>query len=1422
MATRTISTQLAIKGESDYKASISRINGELRTLQSALKLTESEFQLNANSMEALTAKGKVLDGLVDKQTEKVNKLQKALTEAQAAQKSYADRNQELNDKIKANNNALDEMDPKVVAAGKTWANQTKIVSDCEMKLEELRKTSGETGEEQDALRKKIEDAKNKIAEIEKEYGDAAISAGEFIAENKKLDAELKTNEQYLTAAQKGVTNWKGKLNNATIQLNDTNAKVKLNKQYMKEAENSADGCATSIDRFGNAVKESAEKSTDLRDALAAAGVIEALKKTADALMACVDASMEFESAMAGVSKTTDLSGAELAAMGDEIQDLATKIPATAVEIANVAEAAGQLGIAKEDLLDFSEVMINLGTSTNLSSEEAASALAKFANVVDMSADDYERLGSTIVGLGNNFATTEADIVSMATRLASTGEIVGLTEPQIMGIATALSSVGIEAEAGGSAISKLLKQFETMVATGSPALENFAAVAGMSAEEFAVAWGNDAVGALSAFIDGLGAVDAAGGSSVAVLDELGIKEVRLSNAVLSLASSNGILTKAMNTANNAWTENTALAKEAATRYETTESKLQMLANSAENVKIAVGDQLTPAIGELAETGVDVLNWVADFIEKNEAIIPVLSGVVAAVGAFSAAATVMAVAASGAGTALAAAASAALANPFVLAATAVAGLGVAIATMSANAESSVPDVEDLTTAADKLNTTMEESSATCDTTVENTMAAASVAERYIARLQELESAGLKTNDQQREYHDTLALLCQTVPELSGHIDLENDTIKGGTDALLANTEAWKQNAIAQAYQAELTALYEDYADVLIEAEKNSISLTKAQGDADAAAQGMEQTYDALLDALGMTDEQFKSHYGTVRDIPYATCSEEVAGLRVEYLELEGQLITANAEAKAYQEAIDADAEATVEAEAAIAQAEEAVESLTAAQEANTQATGDNAAAQGEQALAIQEIQTQIEELAEAYAESYDAARGSIDGQIGLFDDFAVSISKNTDTVEEMMSRWAKQTENLASYTENLKLAARYGLDEGLVLSLSDGSAESAGYLATIISEIERLGGTTEGVSADAAAFVESFNTSFAGTQTAKDEFAEVVATMETDFGNAVTAIEKTADEADFSGVTEAMDEAFANVGHDFKQIGTDAAVGFAAGVDGTANVVLDSATALAEGTVASIRTPIDNDATRIGENLAKDIGAGVGNAQPDLEGTVDSMGAEIMDIMTDSAKESANDFIKEFSKISGRTQTELTRLKQTVKNTTSALPDDMSGVGREMVNGMIRGINNRSSALYSTIRSVVNSAIRAARKAAAVASPSKKTTEIFEFVGDGMVVGLENRRKKIIDTARSVVDDALNLDVSNKIGSAISSIDTRIPLELDTTIMRTAAAAVSTSRVQHNYGGFQISIYQQPGENAEDFAYRVMDLMQMEIEKKEGVL
>ena len=354
------------------------------------------------------------------------------------------------------------------------------------------------------------------------------------------------------------------MNAAEKEQAEIQNEIRSTNTALKEEKTALEQCASEFSGFGDKARAAAKTAMEL--AAAAAAVASAM------VLLSATAGIEFESAFAGVRKTTDATEEEFAELRAGILELAESMPATAAEISAVAEAAGQLGIKKEDLLDFTKVMIDLGESTNLSAEEAASQLAKLANITGMSADNYSRLGSTIVDLGNNFATTEADIVAMAMRLAATGELAGLSEPQILALAASMSSVGIEAEAGGSAMSKLLKMIQVAVETGSEELNDFAGIAGMTSEEFVQAFEKDAVDALGAFIGGLNDTERNGKSAVAILDEMEIKEVRLSNTILSLANSSDVMQDAISTANEAWEENTALTKEAEQRYDTTESKL----------------------------------------------------------------------------------------------------------------------------------------------------------------------------------------------------------------------------------------------------------------------------------------------------------------------------------------------------------------------------------------------------------------------------------------------------------------------------------------------------------------------------------------------------------------------------------------------------------------------------------------------------------------------------------------------------------------------------------------------------------------------------------------------------------------------------------------------------------------------------------
>lgn len=311
------------------------------------------------------------------------------------------------------------------------------------------------------------------------------------------------------------------------------------------------------------------------------------------------AAMDWESAWAGVLKTNDGTSEQIQQLEGDLRGLAKTLPATHSEIAAVAEAAGQLGVGIDDVSSFTKVMIDLGESTNLSAEEAATSIARFANITGLALSDVDQLGSALVGLGNNFATTESEIMMMSMRVAAVGTQVGLTEGEILGLATAMSSVGVEAEAGGTAISMVMKKIDASVREGGDSLTGWAEAAGVSAQEFAAAWQNEPAAAMETLVTGLGETAAAGGDVNGMLADLGVKGVRESDTLLRLASAGELLGDSFATGNEEMQKNSALVEEASKRYETAESKIRIAWNNIRDAAIDAGAAILPVFAGVAE-------------------------------------------------------------------------------------------------------------------------------------------------------------------------------------------------------------------------------------------------------------------------------------------------------------------------------------------------------------------------------------------------------------------------------------------------------------------------------------------------------------------------------------------------------------------------------------------------------------------------------------------------------------------------------------------------------------------------------------------------------------------------------------------------------------------------------------------------------
>lgn len=355
------------------------------------------------------------------------------------------------------------------------------------------------------------------------------------------------------------------------------------------------------------------------------------------LVGVTKAAVDYEAALAGVKKTTDPTAIQFAAFEQGFRNLANTIPVSAKELANMGAMAGQLGIHNESLLTFVETMAKLQTATNIIGEEGAAELAKFMNIMGTSQDRVSNLGSSLVDLGNNFATTEKDILDMALNLAGAGKQIGLSEGSVFGLATALSSVGIEAEKGGSAFSKVMinmaKAVDEMDTTAGSKLREFAGVSGMTAEEFANLFNSNPVEAIAAFVEGLGTANERGTTAIGILQEMNIKEVRLRDTLLRAGGAYKLFNDAVNRGNQAFRDNTALQREFQTFSETTASKLALAKNRLTDVAIEAGNKLLPVLADFLKNSSGWIDGVKGMVEWFSKLPPGIQNVAGALTALA---------------------------------------------------------------------------------------------------------------------------------------------------------------------------------------------------------------------------------------------------------------------------------------------------------------------------------------------------------------------------------------------------------------------------------------------------------------------------------------------------------------------------------------------------------------------------------------------------------------------------------------------------------------------------------------------------------------------------------------------------------------------------------------------------------------------
>lgn len=540
-----------------FQKAINKIKSETAGLDKTMSKLKSSMKFNEGDFQSFATYQNLLQDKIKSTTKQLEVYNKKLMNYPKTQKQWADAVSSATKSVDNYTHTFNSLNKEYADNNKqinAWkeaiANGTRSAEQGENAIQRLASRNV-------TLKEAMDDCTSGIAEQKK----VLVDLGSMYEDSQRTYLGLKAGALGLKNELAGMSKSFISTNETLLRLYDTLGKV-----------------SSKSEQFANAVKP--------LSMLSFAGIAAATKTA-----------IEFEDAWTGVTKTVNATPQQFEKINAGLKNLAQTTSSTYQDIAHYAELAGQMGIPTDSIVGFTKTITELGDTTNLVGEEAAQSIAKFSNVMVSQSKKtntyYSRLGSTIVDLGNKFSTTEADIMAMATRLGVAGKMVGFNSNQVLGLSTALSSLGIEAAAGGSSVSKMLKTIDLSVSTGDKKLQKFAEVSGMTSQQFQKAWGEDAAGTFLKFVEGIGK----SADVTKTLDELGIKEVRQAQSMGALAQSSDVLANALNVSKNAWNDNTAMANEAEKRYATLKSQLSQTWEAIKQAGDELGQAFAPTLTDL---------------------------------------------------------------------------------------------------------------------------------------------------------------------------------------------------------------------------------------------------------------------------------------------------------------------------------------------------------------------------------------------------------------------------------------------------------------------------------------------------------------------------------------------------------------------------------------------------------------------------------------------------------------------------------------------------------------------------------------------------------------------------------------------------------------------------------------------------------
>ncbi|NCE63020.1 phage tail tape measure protein [Pseudoflavonifractor sp. 524-17] len=900
---------------------------------------------------------------------------------------------------------------------------------------------------------KLENLRHQYELINRQISETTGSTTALEREKLKLEQRIANTEAALEKQRAKLDSTRDRLDAAGVSTDNLSAKDAELTEQIRALTEEQKKAAEEAGRFGSAGMQAIEA---VGGAIAAAGIAEGAKAIADAYRECVDVSKAFGQGMSNVEAIADSSISEMAALTAQAKELGATTKFTARESADAMGYMAMAGWDAQEMLSGMSGVINLAAAAGEDLAQVSDIVTDNLSAFRLTAADTAHFADVLAAAA---AKSNTNISIMGETFKNSSSVAGALGYSIEDVAVMTGLMANNAVKGSRAGTALRNIFNGLLGGVTLTAEAFGEL-----DYSAVNSDGSMKGLMETVKDLRGYFDQMT-EAERVNNAMEIAGMRGYNGLLAILNATDEDFQSLYASINDCSG--AAERMAKVKLDNLNGDVTILNSAMEALQTTIGEQFNPELRGMTQLGTDILNWVNGLIQECPAL---TKGIMAGTGAFMAMGTAV-VGVNAAIKVFKALNLAALftgpAGVMLGAAAGIAGVTAAVVGFTEATRDGGPAVRELTEAARELNAAMEEAESGYESTAVEILAAANTAELYIGKLEEIQAAQGENAQQSKEYQNTLGLLLRTMPELSSCISTTTDeygrstyVLETDTAALRVNTEEWKKNAQARAYQEYLNSLYDQYGDVLVEAAENELELSLAEHKRDEA---VRKQNDVLKRRGELWKEAERAAQKQTRETGVLTdatafLTQEYEDLGYELEDLNEEISNAEADIKDHEEAIRRDGEAAAQAEEKMAFLEDAVKDTLKAMGLYTEEEENLTEEEAAVRDALDGTMEKVQALGEAYRKAYEEASESFAGQFGLFDeakaDAQATVEAAQKALDTQLAYWQGYAANIAVLKEQSAedLGVTQENYDALMKFVMSGTPEAAGLAADMVKAVK----------------------------------------------------------------------------------------------------------------------------------------------------------------------------------------------------------------------------------------------------------------------------------------------------------------------------------------------------------------------------------